>query len=119
MSRIQFRLGMSLSQFRELYGTEEQCEAALEQALWPDGLRCPQCGEQEHGLVYGRRHRRDQCRNCRHQTTVTAETIMEATWPIGFCEAVAAAWQVVPGLLSGGGCQNRNFFLSRRREGWV
>jgi hypothetical protein len=32
MSRIQFQPGMTLSQFLELYGTEEQCEAALEQA---------------------------------------------------------------------------------------
>ena len=29
--------------------------------------------------MHGRRHRRYQCRSCRHQTTVTAETIMEAT----------------------------------------
>ena len=79
MSRIQFQPGMSLSQFLELYGTEEQCEAALEKTRWPDGFRCPRCGVQEHGLVYGRSHRRYQCRSCRHQTTVTARTIMEAT----------------------------------------
>ena len=79
MNRIQFQPGMSLSQFLELYGTEEQCEAALEEARWPNGFRCPRCGGQEHGLVYGRRHRRYQCRSCRHQTTVTAGTIMEAT----------------------------------------
>jgi len=79
MNRIQFQPGMSLSQFLELYGTEEQCVAALERARWPDGFRCPRCGEQKHGLVYGRRHRRFQCRSCRHQTTVTAGTIMEAT----------------------------------------
>ena len=29
--------------------------------------------------MYGRRHRRYQCRSCRHQTTVAAGTIMEAT----------------------------------------
>ena len=51
MNRIQFQPGMSLSQFLELYGTEEQCEAALEQTRWPNGFRCPRCGEQEHGLV--------------------------------------------------------------------
>ena len=79
MNRIQFQPGMSLSQFLELYGTEEQRVAALEKTRWPDGFRCPRCGEQKHGLVYGRRHRRFQCRSCRHQTTVTAGTIMEAT----------------------------------------
>jgi len=33
----------------------------------------------EHGLVYGRRLKRYQCRNCGHQGTLTAGTIMQAT----------------------------------------
>jgi transposase-like protein len=70
---------MSLPEFQKLYGNEEQCEPALAQARWPDGIRYPRCGEQEHGLINGRRHRRYQCRNCRHQATVAAGTIMEAT----------------------------------------
>ena len=78
-NRIQFQPGMSLPQFMELYGTEEKCEAALEQARWPEGFICPRCGEKEHGLVYGRRHKRYQCRQCRHQATLTAGTVMEAT----------------------------------------
>ena len=78
-NRIQFQPGLSLPRFMELYGTEEKCEAALEQARWPDGFICPRCGEKEHGLVYGRRLKRYQCRHCRHQSTLTAGTIMEAT----------------------------------------
>ena len=78
-NRIQFQPGMSLPQFMELYGTEEKCETALEQARWPEGFICPRCEEKEHGLVYGRRLKRYQCRRCRHQTTLTAGTIMEAT----------------------------------------
>ena len=49
-NRIQFQSGMSLPQLMELYGTEEKCEAALEQARWPEGFICPRCGEKEHGL---------------------------------------------------------------------
>jgi hypothetical protein len=37
---------------------EEKCEAALEQAPWPEGFIYPRCGTKEHGLVYGRRHKR-------------------------------------------------------------
>jgi hypothetical protein len=44
-NRIQFQPGMSLPQFMELYGTEEKCEAALEQARWPEGFICPFYGE--------------------------------------------------------------------------
>jgi transposase-like protein len=77
-SAIQFQKGLSLSEFQRLYGTEEQCEAALENARWPDGFRCPRCGGHEHGLVYGRRLKRYQCRSCGHQATLTAGTIMQA-----------------------------------------
>jgi transposase-like protein len=68
-----------LPDFQLLYGTEEQCEAALEKACWPDGFRCPRCNGNEHGLVYGRGLKRHQCRNCGHQATLTAGTIMQAT----------------------------------------
>jgi transposase-like protein len=78
-STIQFQKGLSLPEFQRLYGTEEQCEAALEKARWPDGFRCPRCNGHEHGLVYGRRLKRYQCPNCGHQATLTACTIMQAT----------------------------------------
>jgi transposase-like protein len=76
---IQFQKGLSLLDFQRLYGTEALCEAALEKARWPDGFRCPRCGAHEHGLVYGRRLKRYQCRSCGHQATLTAGTIMQAT----------------------------------------
>jgi len=76
---IQFQKGLSLSEFQRLYGSDAQCEAALEKTRWPDGFRCPRCGGNEHGLVYGRRFKRYQCRICRHQATLTAGTIMQAT----------------------------------------
>jgi hypothetical protein len=78
-SAIQFQKGLSLPAFQRLYSTEEQCEAALEKARWPDGLRCPRCNGHAHGLVYGRRLKRYQSRNCGHQATLTAGTIMQAT----------------------------------------
>ena len=76
---IQFQKGLPLSEFQRLYGTEEQCEAALEKARWPDGFRCPRCEGHEHSLVHGRRLKRYQCRSCGHQVTLTAGTIMQAT----------------------------------------
>ena len=75
---IQFQKGLSVPEFQKLYGTEAQCEDALAQMRWPHGFRCPRCEGAAHGLVYGRRLRRYQCRQCGHQATVTAGTIMEA-----------------------------------------
>jgi hypothetical protein len=40
MNPIQFQPGMSLSELFEQYGTELQCEQALEQARWPEGYCC-------------------------------------------------------------------------------
>ena len=75
---IQFQKGLSVPEFLQLYGTVTQCEEALAMIRWPNGFRCPRCKESLHGLVYGRRLKRYQCRQCGHQATVTACTIMQA-----------------------------------------
>lgn len=87
---IQFQKGLSLSEFMSRYGTEAQCEAALLQLRWPSGFRCPSCGG-----VHASEFRRGsllywQCRRCRHQTSLTAGTLMQHTrlklsqWFLGF-----------------------------------
>ena len=47
-NQMQFRHGMSWNAFIERYGTEAQCEQALERSRWPDGFACPKCGRQAH-----------------------------------------------------------------------
>ncbi len=79
-SRVQYQEGLSLSDFIQAYGPEEKCLAALELARWPEGLRCPQCGESEKfGVIHDDRRKRYQCNQCRHQTTATAGTIFGST----------------------------------------
>ncbi len=48
MNQVQFQKGLSLAEFLTQYGTEAQCEAALQALRWPDGFRCPACGEARH-----------------------------------------------------------------------
>jgi hypothetical protein len=76
---IQFQPGMSLSTFFERYGTEAQCEQALERARWPGGFVCRECGEHAHSrfVADGRRYR--QCARCRAQTTVRSGTLFHAS----------------------------------------
>jgi hypothetical protein len=50
--KIQYQAGLSLTQFTEQYGTESQCEAALEKARWPEGFRCPRCGGAHYGVIH-------------------------------------------------------------------
>ena len=41
---LQLQPGLSLSEFINKYGTEQQCETVLEELLWPEGFRCKKCG---------------------------------------------------------------------------
>lgn len=73
---IQFQKGLSLREFQESYGSEEQCVEALCAARWPKGFVCPGCGSTRHcrltrGLF--------QCQDCHRQTSPTAGTIFQDT----------------------------------------
>ena len=65
MNRIQFQPGLSLPAFLQQFGTETQCETALEGARWPDGFRCPHCGEARHYVLLKRGRKTFQCQNYR------------------------------------------------------
>lgn len=79
MNRIQFQPGLSLPAFHERFGTEAQCEAALEQARWPEGFRCPRCGEARHSVLHVGAHKTFQCGACRTQTSLIAGTLFQST----------------------------------------
>lgn len=79
MNRFQFQTGMSLNTFLARYGTEEQCEAAVEKARWPAGFECPACGGHRHCQYRRGRVKIFQCSHCRKQTTLTQETIFHST----------------------------------------
>lgn len=79
MNGIQFQAGLSLPAFLERYGTEAQCEAALELARWQQGFRCPACNETAHYVLKGRTHKTFQCKNCRLQTSLIAGTLFQST----------------------------------------
>lgn len=76
-NRVQFQKGLSLRRFLDRYGTEEQCHAALVAWRWPEGFVCPRCGGREHGFCGPRRL--FQCSACRHQTSVRAGTLFQAS----------------------------------------
>lgn len=79
MNRIQFQAGVSLPKFFELYGTEDQCEVALSALRWPGGFRCPRCASPAHYVVGHGARKLFQCRACRHQTSLTAGSLLDST----------------------------------------
>ncbi|TLN00355.1 IS1595 family transposase [bacterium] len=76
---IQLQPGMSLNQFLGRYAEEQQCEAALEDARWPEGFRCPKCNSNRHYRYRRNSLRVFQCCECRTQTSLTEGTIFHST----------------------------------------
>ena len=79
MNRIQFQEGLSLPEFQSLYGTEKQCEAALEKTRWPDGYRCSRCQSTRHCVLHVRSRKTFQCGVCNQQTSLIAGTLFHST----------------------------------------
>lgn len=67
----------TLGEFHRRFPDDEACLRYLVETRWPEGFRCPTCGSGDVGFLTARR--RWQCRACRHQTSVTAGTILHRT----------------------------------------
>lgn len=78
-NRIQFQQGLSLSEFQEKYGEETLCEAAVEQAQWPEGFICPKCSSKSHCVVWHGRVKTFQCNCCHTQVTLRSGTIFHSS----------------------------------------
>lgn len=78
-NQLQFQPGLSLSSFLIDYGTEAQCEAALEKSRWPRGYICPACDSSSHCIVRHGKVKTFQCNRCHTQVTLTSGTIFHAT----------------------------------------
>ena len=78
-NQVQFQKGLSEAGFAEIYGTEEQCHAALVKWRWPNGFECPGCNGADHCVVTRSARRLFQCNACRKQTSVKAGTIFASS----------------------------------------
>jgi len=67
----------NLLEFQKKYQSEQDCEKRLFEIRWPQGFVCPSCGHHEYYFVSKRKLY--QCRNCRHQASLTAGTVMHST----------------------------------------
>ncbi len=84
---VQFQQGLSLKEFLDQYGSEEQCHQALIEFRWPGGFKCPNCGHDRYCTLKSRNL--FQCNKCRSQISITAGTVFDstklplATWFLG------------------------------------
>ena len=69
--------GLSEAEFRQRFGTEAPCRAALFELRWGKGWACPACG---HGRLCRAQGRAVyQCNRCKHQVGLTAGTVFHWT----------------------------------------
>ncbi|MGF1607608.1 MAG: IS1595 family transposase [Rhodothalassiaceae bacterium] len=68
----------SLLEFQRRFPDDAACAAWLVEQRWPDGFRCPACG---HDRAFALRTKAFtfECAACRHQTSVTAGTVMHGS----------------------------------------
>lgn len=80
INQIQFQAGLSLREFHERYGNEEQCEAALAGARWPKGWRCAHCdGTRSFRTQNGNGRPLWECFLCGYQSSSIVGTVFEHT----------------------------------------
>jgi ribosomal protein L37AE/L43A len=98
-----------LPEFQSQFSTEEACQKYLASCRWPDGFVCPRCGNQSaYELV---KLKLWQCTGCRHQVSVTAQTILHNTKHIsqqGF--ATIGKLPSRHGICEAGECEFQPFF---------
>src|SRR5665647_2708982 len=68
---------MGIKEFQKRFNDEDECRNHLFNIRWGKGFVCPKCGHNEYYNVSGRITY--QCKKCRHQTSVTAGTVMDRT----------------------------------------
>jgi transposase-like protein len=80
------------SEFLDWFSSEDACLAYLERLRWPQGFICPSCASMT-AAPYRASRTRLLCKDCGHQSTVTAGTIFDKTHtPLQVW--LAAAWYV-------------------------
>ena len=65
---------LSFNQFIKRFPSEESCIAHLFTVKWSNGFVCPVCGNRHCYSLKG--YGRYECSNCKHQTSLTANTVM-------------------------------------------
>lgn len=68
------RKSFTLLEFQDRFNNEAACREHLFNVRWPNGFSCPNCGGQSYGYISTRGLY--QCKVCRHQTSLTAGTVM-------------------------------------------
>ena len=69
--------GITLLEWQKRYDSERSCAKTLIKVRWPNGFQCPACGSTKAYFIESRKLY--QCSHCRHQVSMTADTLFHST----------------------------------------
>ena len=70
----------SLPEFQQVFPNDAACAKYLEAMRWPKGFACPECGHVEEPYRFKTRSSVVlRCRECKVNTSLTADTVMQST----------------------------------------
>lgn len=78
-NRIQYQKGLSMPEFFDGYGSQEQCEARVRAWRWPEGFICPRCKGTTSSEFRRSSRLYFQCCGCRYQCSLVCGTIFESS----------------------------------------
>jgi Zn ribbon nucleic-acid-binding protein len=76
---VQMQPGLSMFEFLQRYGTEDQCEAAVEAARWPTGFACSRCEARSSWAFRRGGQAYRECTACGYQCSLIAGTMFQAS----------------------------------------
>jgi transposase-like protein len=79
MSKVQYQRGLSMLEFFDSYGSQEDCEALVQGWRWPEGFVCPRCQGSWHSEFRREGRLYFQCSACRYQCSLVCGTIFESS----------------------------------------
>ena len=68
-------MSMNLPELIEQFRSEDKCREYLEDLRWPNGVRCPRCGDKSVSWIEKRSQWECNGTSCRYQFSVTAGTV--------------------------------------------
>lgn len=76
---VRLAFPMTLLEMQRMFPDENAAAAYLRAVRWPNGFVCRLCGLKDEPYVFKKRPTVLRCRTCRHNTSITAGTVMHAT----------------------------------------
>ena len=78
-NKVQYQRGLSMSEFFDRYGSQQQCEALVRAWRWPQGFVCPRCKVDCHSEFRRQGRLYFQCSGCRYQCSLVSGTVFESS----------------------------------------